>query len=215
MKKEIKVEVPTSWSDITLRKYLDLQVDLEAYEGDEEATTAALFNHLCSFDINLIPKLSLASYNLLKSKLNNLVNPTDVPLTKFVNIAGIEYGFEPNLSQISYGAYADISSFEILKIDKNWAKVMNILYRPVKLKTHNLYEIQTYDGDENWEKWLEVDMSVHFGCWFFFINLQTDLLNVILNYMKEVELPPNISSILAKSGKLMQQSLNLRMETLK
>ena len=215
MKKEIKVEVPTSWSDITLRKYLDLQVDLEAYEGDEEATTAALFNHLCSFDINLIPKLSLDSYNLLKSKLNNLVNPTDVPLTKFVKIGGIEYGFEPNLSQISYGAYADISSFEILKIDKNWAKVMNILYRPVKLKTHNLYEIKTYDGDENWEKWLDVDMSVHFGCWFFFINLQTDLLNVILNYMKEVELPPNISSILEKSGKLIQQSLNLRMETLK
>lgn len=211
-KQTIKVEVPTSWEDITLKQYLDLQVDLEAYEGDEEATTAALFNHLCGFDVSLISKLSLDSYNLLKSKLNNLINPTDVPLTKFVRIGNKEYGIEPNLGQMSYGAYADISSFEILKIDKNWAKVMNILYRPVSLKANNLYQIEPYNGDVKWEKWLDVSMDVHFGCWFFFINLQTDLLNVILSYMKEVELPPNIKSILEKSGNLIQQSLNLRTE---
>ena len=208
MKKEIKVEVPTSWEDITLRKYLALQDDMKAYEGDEEAITAALFNHLCGFDPTLITKLSVSSYNTLKSKLNELINPADVPLTKFVKIDGKEYGFEPNLSEMSYGAYADITSQELLQIDKNWPKVMNILFRPIKLKAHNLYQIEPYKGDENWEKWLDVDMGVHFGCWFFFVHLQTDLLSDILSYMKEVELPPNIKSILEKSGKLIQQSTN-------
>ena len=210
MKKEIEVKVPTSWSDITLRKYLDLQNDLEAYEGNEEALDAALFQHLCDFNPSLVKKLSLESYNLLKTKLNALVNPADVPLTKFVSINGISYGFEPNLSQMSYGAYADISSFETLKIDKNWAKVMNILFRPITMKVDKLYQIEQYNGDEDWEKWLDVDMSIHFGCWFFFLHLQTDLLNDILNSMKELELPPNIKSILAKSGKLIQQYTNLQ-----
>ena len=167
MKKEIKVEVPTSWEDITLRKYLALQDDIKAYEGDEEAITAALFNHLCAFDPKLISKLSVSSYNTLKSKLNHLINPADVPLTKFVKIDGKEYGFEPNLSEMAYGAYADISSYEVLQIDKNWPKIMNILFRPVKLKAHNLYQIEPYIGDDNWDKWLDVDMSIHFGCWFF------------------------------------------------
>jgi hypothetical protein len=118
MKEEIKVKVPTSWNDITLRKYLLLQADLETYDGDNEACDAALFNHLCDFNPLLVKKLSVESYNLLKTKLNALVNPADVPLTKFVKIGGKEYGFEPNLSTMSYGAYADLTSFDIIKIDK-------------------------------------------------------------------------------------------------
>jgi hypothetical protein len=207
-KTEIKLEIPTGWDDITLKKYLDLQLDLKNFEDDEEAITAALFNHLCGLDPKLISKLSISSYNLLKSKLYNLINPTDVPLTKFVNIGGISYGFEPNLSTMSYGAYADISAYETIKIDKDWAKVMNILYRPITLKAGDVYQIEPYDGDTNWEKWLDVDMGVHFGCWFFFINLQTDLLNGIQNSMNQEQLPPNIKSILARSGKLIQRYSN-------
>ena len=135
-------------------------------------------------------------------------NPADVPLTKFVKIGGKEYGFEPNLSTMSYGAYADLTSFDIIKIDKDWAKIMNILFRPVVLKANNIYEIEPYNGDENWERWLDITMDIHFGAWFFFLHLQKDLLKDILSSMKEVELPPNIKSILAASGKLIQHYTN-------
>jgi hypothetical protein len=208
MKKNITIEVPTSWEDITLQNYLDLQNDMKNYEDDEEAQTATLFHHLCGLNPEWVNKLSLLSYNTLKEKLNNLINPEDVELTKFVKINGVEYGFEPNLSKIVYGAYSDISSYETLQIDKTWAKVMNILYRPVTLKAHNLYQIEPYKGDEDWEKWLGVNMGIHFGAWFFFINLQKDLLNDILNSMNLEQYPPNIKSILEKSGKLIQQYMN-------
>jgi hypothetical protein len=205
MKKNITIEVPTSWEDITLQKYLDLQNDLKNYGDDEEAQTAALFHHLCGLEPKYVNKLSLLSYNTLKEKLNALVNPEDVELTKFVKIGGVEYGFEPNLSKVAYGAYSDISSYETLQIDKTWAKVMNILYRPVTLKTHNLYQIEPYKGDEDWEKWLEVNMGIHFGAWFFFINLQKDLLKDILNSMNLQQYPPNIKLILERSGELIQR----------
>jgi len=208
MKKNIKVEVPTSWESITLRKYLDLQKDLENYSDNEEAQTAAMFHHLCGLDPTWVTKLSIESYNTLRMKLLDLVQPKDVPLTKFVNIEGVEFGFEPNLSTMSYGAYSDISSFETIQIDKTWAKVMNILYRPVTLKSGKLYNIESYEPNDDWERWLDVSMEVHFGAWFFFINLQKDLLNAILKYTKEMELPPNIKSILERSGKIIHQSTN-------
>ena len=208
MKKNIKVEVPTSWESITLRKYLDLQKDLENYSDNEEAQTAAMFHHLCGLDPTWVTKLSIESYNTLRVKLLDLVQPKDVPLTKFVNIEGVEFGFEPNLSTMSYGAYSDISSFETIQIDKTWAKVMNILYRPVTLKSGKLYNIESYEPNDDWERWLDVSMEVHFGAWFFFINLQKDLLNAILKYTKEMELPPNIKSILERSGKIIHQSTN-------
>jgi hypothetical protein len=49
-------------------------------------------------------------------------------------------------------------------------------------------------------------MDIHFGALFFLRNLLTDLLNDTLNSLMGMEeLPPNIKSILEKSGVLTQQ----------
>lgn len=207
MKKNIKIEVPTNWDSITLKTFLDLQKDIETYSDNEEAQTASMFHHICGLDPQWVNKLSLHSYNTLKEKLNSLIKPENVELVRFVNVGGVEYGFEPNLSNMAYGAYSDISSLEVLEINKNWAKVMNILYRPVVGKIGELYQIEPYEPNDDWEKWLGVSMEVHFGAWFFFINLRKDLLKGILKSLKEAELPPNIKSILEKNGKLIQQFL--------
>ena len=208
MKKTLTVEVPTNWDSITLKTYLNLQKDLINYSDNDEAQTASMFHHLCGLDPSLVSKLSINSYQTLRNKLFSLIQPENVDLVSFVKIGGVEYGFEPNLSQMSYGAYSDISSFETIEINSNWAKVMNILYRPVTLKAGKLYQIQSYTPNDDWEKWLDVSMEVHFGAWFFFINLQKDLLKCILNSTSQVQLPPNIKSTLEKNGKLIQQLLN-------
>jgi len=208
MKKTLTVEVPTNWDSITLKTYLNLQKDLINYSDNDEAQTASMFHHLCGLDPSLVSKLSINSYQTLRNKLFSLIQPENVDLVSFVKIGGVEYGFEPNLSQMSYGAYSDISSFETIEINSNWAKVMNILYRPVTLKAGKLYQIESYTPNDDWEKWLDVSMEVHFGAWFFFINLQKDLLKCILNSTSQVQLPPNIKSTLEKNGKLIQQLLN-------
>jgi hypothetical protein len=109
---------------------------------------------------------------------------------------------------MTYGAYSDITKFKTIEMDDNWAKIMNILYRPVKHKKGDMYSIETYRGDADFQKWLDVPMDVHFGALFFLLNLQIDLLNFTLNYLKEEELPPNIKQILARSGQIMQPLLN-------
>ena len=215
MKKQLTLEIPTSWEDISLKQYLTLQNDLEAYNDDEEAQTALTLHHLCGLDVEYVRKLSAESYNLVKSKLNQFQSPEGIELTTFVTIDGVEYAFEPNLSKMSYGAYADITQYDTIQVDKNWAKIMSILYRPIEKKQYGKYTIKPYDGEIDETKWLDVNMEVHWGCLFFFVHLQMDLLKGILNSLKETELPHSIRQILERSGELMQQSLSWPMANLK
>ena len=214
MKKSITLEIPTSWKDISLKQYLTLQNDLEAYSDDEEAQTALTLHHLCGLDIEYVRRLSAESYNVVKSKLNQFQSPEGIELTQFITIDGVEYGFEPNLSKMSYGAYADITQYDTIQIDKNWGKIMSILYRAVEKKKYGKYAIVPYDGKIDDGKWLDVDMEVHWGALFFFVHLQMDLLKGILNSLKDQELPHNIRPILEKSGEIMQQSLSWPMGSL-
>lgn len=215
MKQTLTIEIPTSWKDVTLKQYLAMQTDLENYRDDEEAQTALMLHHLCKLQPEYLKGLSADAYNLLKAKLGEFVSPDNIELKRFVTIGGKEYGFEPNLSKMAYGAYADITQWDTITIDKNWAKIMDILYRPVTKKKGDRYQIESYTGDIDENRWLEVDMETHWGTLFFFVHLQRDLLNATQKYLKGMELPPNIKSTLVKSGEVMQRLLNLQAVTLK
>lgn len=214
MVKELTLNIPTDYSGITLKKWLELQKELENYSDNEQAMNALILYHLCGLDVEWVDKLDIQSYNLLTNELNGFLNNTKLDLQKIININGIEYGFEPNLSQMTYGAFVDITKFEVFTIDKNWSKIMNILYRPIVKKQGDMYTIKPYEIDEEDSKWLSVGMDIHFGALFFFVNLSIDLLNSILKSTMETEVPPNIKSILERSGKLIPQYMNSPWETL-
>lgn len=215
MKKQLDIIVPTQWKDLDLYTYLRFIKEVKNYEDNEDAQTDLMIHHFCTLDFETIRGLSLESYNLIKEKLNQFENPEKLELQRFVKIGDVEYGFEPNLSKMSYGAYVDISQYEELAIDKNWGKIMNILYRPVEKKQGELYTIEPYTGKDDWEKWLGVGMDVHFGGLFFFINLYQDLLKGILNSSIVTEQQPNTNLTLLKSGRAILQSIHSQMETLK
>ena len=212
MVQEIELSVPTSWEDINLKKYLSFIDDMKNYKDDEEALTATMLYHLCGLEPTYLNSLSVGDYSTIRHELSGFINNTDLPLQRIIRIDGVEYGFEPNLSKMSYGAYVDITKYKDITIDENWSKIMNILYRPVVKHSGDNYSIQAYKGDTNSDKWLSVGMDKHFGCLFFFVNLSTDLLKNTLNSMMETELNPDIKSILELSGKAIQQFTNLQKE---
>jgi hypothetical protein len=210
---EITLTIPTDYAGITLKKWLAFMKDIKNYEGDEEAVTALMMHHLCGLDPNFLSGLSVESMNEIKGELSRFISDTELPLQRFVEIDGTEYGFEPNLSNMSYGAYLDVTKWETFTIDDNWVKIMNVLYRPVTKKQGELYNVKPYDGSGDADKWLNVPMDVHFGALFFLLSLSKDLLNATLKSSKE-ELPHSINTILEKNGKDMHRLLNLQMEIL-
>ena len=215
MKKEIKITVPTSYSAVSLKKYLKIQDDLETYKDDKEAQDAFLLYNIIGLTPEVIIKLDSDTITSIKDDLYKFLGKTDFQLQKFVTIDGVKYGFEPNLSKMAYGAYLDLSSYQNIGIDKNWASIMNILYRPVTDTRGALYSIETYSSDnkENKDKWLDVPMDVHFGCFFFFNRISKELSKDTLKSLREQaledpEVSPHIKRILQESGALINRLLS-------
>lgn len=201
MKQKLNIVVPKNYSAITLKQYLEFKDELENYKDDAEALETILFHYICGVPAHLVSKIDAETYNKIKGELNSFMANTDYPLQTIIKIDGVEYGFEPNLSKMSYGAYLDIAKYDTITIDKNWAKIMDILYRPVVRKTGALYETKPYDANINEDKWLGVGMDVHWGALFFFSGLLSDLSNSILKSSRELEeIPHSIKSILQRSG---------------
>jgi hypothetical protein len=210
---KLQLEVPTSWEDITLKDYLELQAELKNYSDNEEAMNAVLLSKLCGLDASLTQRLSVNDYISVTNELTSFMNNVELPLKQFITIDGKEYGFEPNLSKMSYGAFLDITKYDTLTIDKNWAHIMSILYRPVIKKDKNHYSIEPYDGENRSDMFLQITMDIHFGALFFFVNLWMDLLKGILNStIMTTDLPPQLKQTLLKSGQAIHQSMSSLME---
>ena len=209
MKQQIEIEVPKDWSAVSLKDYLAFRKDMEAYKDEPDAVIACMFHHLCHFPVQYLQSLDIDTYTKVRDDLFSFIQKLDYPLQRFVTIEGKEYGFEPDLSKMSYGAYVDISKYQSVGIDENWAEVMSILYRPVTNKGKSLYDIEPYKANINADLFMDVPMDVHFGAVFFFNNLLKDLLNSTLSSLiTEKVLPHNIKSILEENGNLIHRLSN-------
>jgi hypothetical protein len=214
MGKEITLTIPTDWNGISLKKYLNLQKELNNYSDDEDAMVAIMLQELCGLDAKYLKGLAVNDYLMLRNELNTFITRVDHNLIPIVEWKGVKYGFEPNLSQMSYGAYLDISKFDTISIDDNWVKIMNILYRPITEQKGEMYSTKAYtSGVDNTKDMLEWGMDIHFGAMFFFLHLSTDLVISIPNYLKGVEEHPEIMRILQKSGEVTKQLLNSQVVT--
>jgi hypothetical protein len=202
----VELTVPTKWSAVTLEKYLALQRDIKVYGEEQEGYIACLMHHLVGLSPEYINQIDTETFVAIKNDLIGFMATTELPLQRVIEVDGKKYGFEPNLSKMAYGAYLDITKHDTFTIDDNWAKIMAILYRPIKGKVGELYTIDAYTGKESEEPFLKLGMDIHFGALFFFVHLSKVLPSFILKSLTDsVMLPPNIKSILAESGKVTEQ----------
>lgn len=201
MKQELLITAPKSWRGITLRQYLAWQRALRDYpEAGEETITLAYLCGLPPEHIHSIPANTLSD---LRNGLSFL-GDTNIPLQKIIQLEGKEWGFEPNLSQMAYGAYLDLTKTGEWNLDDKWSDKMNILYRPVTKRAGSLYEIQPYGKEYPKPDWNEVTMDIHWGAYTFFFTICRDLLKDTLKSMKEGETLALIKSALEKNGEDIQ-----------
>ena len=215
MKKEISITVPKDYSAIPLKKYIQIENDMEQYKDDDAAQSAFLLYNLCGITPKVVNSLDSETLNKINKDLTKFLNKTDFELQRFITIGGVKYGFEPNLSKMAYGAYLDISKNQTLLIDRNWKNIMSILYRPVVNTKGALYSIEPYKGfdEEEANQWLDVSMDIHFGCFFFFNRILKELTKDTLKSLREAalkdtEVNPHTKRILRESGELINRLLS-------
>jgi len=148
IKKEGKTEefkLISSWSDVNLETWLKL-IEFETGSKTQEAegTIAALSD----MSKQLINQLSLKDVAVIMEKIAEFQAGQDSSLKKIIEIEGVEYGFHPNLDDITLGEYADLETFIKNGIEQHLPEVMAVLYRKVTEKTDSgVYTIEKYGGD--------------------------------------------------------------------
>ena len=147
IKKEGNVEsfnLISSWEDVTLETWLQL-IDFETGTKTEEATKT--IEALSDIPKRLVQELALSDVVAIMDKVGELQAKQDTSLKRLIEINGIEYGFHPDLSEITLGEYADIEQFIKSGIDKQLPELMAVLYRPIKEKKNDIYIVEPYNGD--------------------------------------------------------------------
>ena len=147
IKKEGKVEsfnLINSWSDVTLESWLKL-IDFKEGTKTEEATHT--IGTLTDIPKRLVQELALADVVTIMSKVGELQAKQGTDLKRIIEINGVEYGFHPDLSEITLGEYADIEQFIKDGLESNLPELMSVLYRPIKEQKNDIYIIDSYDGN--------------------------------------------------------------------
>ena len=177
---KVKLNIPTKLSEITLEQY---QAFLAAQEISQEENylegkAVEIFCNIPPESVRLITAHSISD---VTSKISAIFSQKP-ELVRFFTLNKKEYGFIPNLDEMSFGEYIDVDTY--LSDWKNMHFAMNVLYRPVVHKSAGRYELSAYDTETR-DRALQMPMDAVLGSIFFLFNLGTDLLKVTQNYLKE------------------------------
>lgn len=190
-----------NWSEVTLEKWVKL-AELEGLSKSEEAK--GVIELLSDIPNTVINKLALADISTILNRVAYLQSNPDNGLKKVIEVDGEEYGFHPNLEDITLGEWADLEHYIKSGIEKNLPHIMSILYRPIIERESDAYIIKAYDGniDVRAEKLKRMKAENVESCLVFFWHFVSALLvNIPLSLAKPEETQVvTPTKLLEKSG---------------
>ena len=178
----IKIKIPTSLKDITLRQYkrfLKIQENVK----EERFLNAKMIEIFCNVKLEKVMLLRLKDAEEISGILSKLFNEKPSLVSKF-KLNGVKYGFHPQLDDLSLGEYIDLDNF--IGDWDNIEKAMNVLYRPILVKLKEKYSIEDYQvGNES--NLLDMPMDAVLSSIFFLWNLGLELSQTMTNCLDKGE----------------------------
>jgi hypothetical protein len=211
---KLEITIPTKLSEIKLSQYqafLNIAKDNE----DSEFLHQKMVQIFCGIDLKDIALIKYKDVNEITASINNMFTSSNQLIPKF-KLGGTEFGFIPNLEDMTFGEYTDLDTY-ITDWDM-MHRAMAVLYRPIKKNGLNgTYEIEDYNGTVTYGDVMKyAPLDVVLGATVFFYNLGNALLNVTINYLEKDTEVQNIlqQGNLGKDGDGIVQSMLLLKETL-
>lgn len=194
--------IPTSLKDVKLHQmlaYQGLKDDMDNTQRQLEAVS--IFCELTMTEVMAMP-FDVLTKAVERITLMLTQSPTFTPRIK---MDGVEYGFIPNLDDMSVGEFIDIETYS--KETHDLWRVMSILYRPITISGQNKrYEIEPYNANLV-SAFKDLDCNTAFGAMVFFWSLGIDLLNSIQKYL-EGPMGQRMKTALPKNGDGLEWSID-------
>jgi hypothetical protein len=182
---ELKVVVPTDLSEITLDQYQRFA----RLEGDEEFLTHKMLEIFCGLPLADLPNVRIKDVSHVVQHIQVMLGQKPQLVPTFT-IGEQEFGFIPELDNITYGEFVDLDTY--LQDVQYMHKTMAVLYRPIKQKVKNRYLIEPYESAGKYADLMkQAPMSVALGAVLFFYRLGNELLQATLNSLEKEESKTN------------------------
>ena len=189
---KLELTIPTKVSEIPLKHYQDFQKVAQG-SNDDEFIAQKMIEIFCGIELKEVVKIKLTDVNNMVDHFAKLFQEKHELKTIF-KIKDIEFGFIPNLEEISFGEYIDLENH--LQDVQNFHKAMAVMYRPITRKVKDKYEIEEYNGTATWAELMRfTPLDVALGAMLFFYHLGSELLTALAHYLeKEVQTLTNTPS---------------------
>jgi len=178
---KLDILLPNSLSEIPLSRYQEF-VAMKEKSNDEELIANKMIQIFCGLQLGEVAKIKLKDLNGLIKHFTEVFSEKPQLIRNF-KIKNIEFGFIPNLENISFGEYVDIEHH--LKDWSTYHKAMAVMFRPIKEKYKDKYSIVDYEPNEDMQdlmKFAPLDVAISASV--FFWSLGSELLQATLTYLK-------------------------------
>jgi hypothetical protein len=178
---KVKILIPTSLSEIKLSQYQKF-VKIASENEEGKFLNQKLVQIFCNTDLNIVAKMKQKDLNFAVTTITELFNKIPELVTIF-KINGTEFGFIPNLNDMSSGEYMDLDGYITDWEDSH--KSMAVLYRPIKQKLGSKYLIEQYEGTDKYSQiMLDAPMDVVLSSKVFFWTLGRELLKSTMDFLE-------------------------------
>ena len=179
---KLEITIPTKLNEIKLSQYqafLKIAKDNE----DSEFLHQKMVQIFCGIDLKDIANIKYKDVNDITASLGDMFNQEHKLIQRF-KLGGTEFGFIPNLEDMTFGEYTDLDTY-ITDWDM-MHRAMAVLYRPIKKNGLNgTYDIEKYNGSITYSDVMKhAPLDVVFGANVFFYTLGNELLKSTMTYLE-------------------------------
>ena len=179
---KVNINVPNNLSEITLGQYQKF-LKVQNSSKDNNFIQSKMIEIFCRIKTQDALNIKLSDADRIATLITNMFEEKP-DLVKSFYLGGVEYGFVPDLDEITLGEYIDLDTY--MGDWENIHTAMNVLYRPIKQKLGDKYLIEDYNVETK-DLLLQMPMDAVFGSIIFFYHLGIDLSKTMMNYLENKE----------------------------
>ena len=188
-----EITIPSTLNDIKLWQYQKyLKIAKDNPDTDGEFIKQKMIEIFCGVSLKFVTSMKYRDVEDISAHITNLFTDKYKLINRF-KFKDLDFGFIPNLDDITNGEYVDLDSY-ITDWD-NIHKAMAVLFRPVIQTLKDKYIIEEYKGSAKYsDAMLDLPLDVAFGGVVFFWDLGNELLSSTMDFLEEEMEKPIIQS---------------------
>ena len=178
------ITIPDNINEISLGQYQRYLTVTEGIEGEFLAQrTVEVF---CGIPFSNVILMSHKDVKEISQDMVELVNK-DVEFKHRFKIQSQEFGFMPDMEEMTSGEFADLCAY--IGKPEDMHKAMAVMFRPITNRVGDKYDIYPYNGSKEFGDLMKfMPLGIALGAMVFFYNLAKELANAThLSILQEME----------------------------